>query len=99
MSDMNVVDLQRVISTSTPPTFVGAEPTVLPLVTAYVGGTSVDLDKVATVALQKDTGIPFLIRIGGAFIPVYLNSGASNPADPGQIQPLDDANSHWSRGN
>lgn len=99
MSDMNIVDLQRSVSTSTPPTFVGAEPAVLPLITDYVGGTSSDLDAVPTVALQKDTGIPFLIRVDGAFIPVYLESGAADGTDPGQIQALDDADVHWSRGN
>jgi hypothetical protein len=95
---MNVVDLQREIETSTPPTFVGAVPAVLPLITGYVGGTSSDLDSVDTTHLWKDTDIPFLIRVDGAFIPVYLETGAADVTDPGQIQPLDDPNVHWSRG-
>lgn len=98
MSQVNAVDLQRTISTSTPPTFVGAEPVVLPNITAYTGGLSNCLDAVKTGSLQKDSGIPFLIRIGGAFIPVYLNSGAVDVTDPGQIAALDDATVHWSRG-
>lgn len=98
MSEMNVVDLTRPISTSTPPTFVGAEPVVLPNITAYTGGLSNCLDAVPTLLLQKDTGIPFLIRISGSFIPVYLNSGAVDITDPGQIAALDDSGSHWSRG-
>lgn len=98
MSDMNIVDLQRSISTSTPPTFIGAEPVVLPNITAYTGGLSNCLDAVKTTSLQKDTGIPFLIRIAGSFIPVYLNSGAVDMTDPGQIAALDDVTVHWSRG-
>lgn len=100
---MNAVDQQRVISSSTPPSFVGAEPTVLPSITSFTGATASDLPYLATVDLTPGTGIPFFIRLAatGQMIAVYLDAGAADGTDPAQVAPLDYnalTNSvHWTR--
>lgn len=75
------------------------QPSILNGIVNFTGSTAgTDLPTVPSLGIPKGTGIPYFIRLNGQFVPVYLDAGAPDGTDPGQVAPLDDANSHWTRG-
>jgi hypothetical protein len=87
---------------ATPGVVTSALAQTLPTITSFTGSDTTDLPYVPTTSLSAGTGVPFFIRLDGQFVPVYLESGAVNGSDPGQVAPLDYHAStnakHWTRG-
>lgn len=71
-------------------------------ITSFTGFTEECLPTVRTTDKVAATNEPYFIRLNGQFVPVYLEIGAANEADEGQVNPLDynedTNNKHWVRG-